>query len=313
MDLFGPMPSSNHIVVVQDLASRLPAAKLVRSTKADSVLPALFEIYGVYGNPQVQISDNGPPFNSKKMADFAKDRDITLRSTPPYHPNANPAETCMKPIGKAMKAAHFNGKSEEEALRQALNSYKQTPHVATGIPPASMLFRDGVRSEFPRKVCTEDDITSARKRDLEQKKRKQEEVNSSKYRKQTNLLVGETVLIRNAHQNSKFHPTFTPDLYEIVQVDDKAKKVMLRKWGSESVLIRHPDDIKRFEEATHSEMKLKTPNGRMKPEDEIVDYNQNEDEAFSSTTDFAFQEFQDQQPRRSSRQPVPNRKYIDYV
>ena len=46
VDLYGPMPSSKHIVVVHDLASRFPAAKLVASTKADHVLPALDEIYG---------------------------------------------------------------------------------------------------------------------------------------------------------------------------------------------------------------------------------------------------------------------------
>ena len=32
VDLFGPMPTSKHVVVVQDLASRFPAAKLVSST-----------------------------------------------------------------------------------------------------------------------------------------------------------------------------------------------------------------------------------------------------------------------------------------
>ena len=63
VDLFGPMSSSKHVVVVQDLASRYPAAKLVTSTKADKVIPALTEIYETYGNPDVQISDNGPPFN----------------------------------------------------------------------------------------------------------------------------------------------------------------------------------------------------------------------------------------------------------
>ena len=61
VDLFGPMPSSNHVVVVHDLASRFPAAKLVRSTKADCVIPALADIYDAYGNPETQISDNGPP------------------------------------------------------------------------------------------------------------------------------------------------------------------------------------------------------------------------------------------------------------
>ena len=32
VDLFGPMPSSKHVIVVQDLASRYPAAKIVTST-----------------------------------------------------------------------------------------------------------------------------------------------------------------------------------------------------------------------------------------------------------------------------------------
>ncbi|CAB4037290.1 Retrovirus-related Pol poly from transposon [Paramuricea clavata] len=72
VDLFGPMPSSKHVVAVQDLASRYPAAKLITSTKADKVIPALTEIYETYGNQDVQISDNGPPFNSIQMQNFAK-------------------------------------------------------------------------------------------------------------------------------------------------------------------------------------------------------------------------------------------------
>ena len=39
VDLFGPMPTSKHVVVVHDIASRFPAAKIVQSTKADTVLP----------------------------------------------------------------------------------------------------------------------------------------------------------------------------------------------------------------------------------------------------------------------------------
>ena len=61
VDLFGPMPSSKHVVVVQDLGFRFPAAKLVTSTKAEKVIPVLKDIYNAYGNPEQQISDNGPP------------------------------------------------------------------------------------------------------------------------------------------------------------------------------------------------------------------------------------------------------------
>ena len=37
VDLFGPMPTSNHIVVIQDLASRFPVAKVVSSTSGKNV------------------------------------------------------------------------------------------------------------------------------------------------------------------------------------------------------------------------------------------------------------------------------------
>ena len=65
VDLFGPMPRSNHVIVVQDLSSRYRSANLVKSTSADKVIPALAEIYNDYANPENQLSDNGPPFKSK--------------------------------------------------------------------------------------------------------------------------------------------------------------------------------------------------------------------------------------------------------
>ena len=120
VDLFGPMPSSKHMVVVQDLSSRYPVAKLVTSTRAQQVIPAMAEIYDSYGNPSNQLSDSGPPFNSKAMPEFADRRDITLQKTPPMHPSANPVETFMKPLGKAMTIANHNQLSEKDTLSNFL-------------------------------------------------------------------------------------------------------------------------------------------------------------------------------------------------
>ena len=122
VDLFGPMPSSRHVVVSQDIGSRYPAAKLVASTKAEKVIPILDEIYTTYGYPDVQISDNGPPFSSQKMRDYAENHDINTQFTPPYFPSANPAETFMKTIGKAMKIANNSKVSEADALQNALST-----------------------------------------------------------------------------------------------------------------------------------------------------------------------------------------------
>ena len=87
VDIFGPMPSSKHVVVVQDLAWRYPAAKMVTSTKAEKVIPVLKQIYETYGNPSIQILDNGPPFNSIQMQNLPKLKTRSYRKHYLYTPN----------------------------------------------------------------------------------------------------------------------------------------------------------------------------------------------------------------------------------
>ena len=122
VDLFGSMPTQNHVIVVQDLASRYPAAKLVSSTSASKGLPALAEIYNTYENPISQLSDNGPRFNSDEMVKFANTRNISLQKIPPMHPVANPAETFMRPLGKTMKIAHSHSPKEAVAIQHLLGN-----------------------------------------------------------------------------------------------------------------------------------------------------------------------------------------------
>ena len=246
VDLFGPMPSKNHVVVVQDLASKFPAAKLVSSTSAEQVLPALSDICDSYGNPAKLISDNGPPFNSRAMDGFARKRGIQLQKIPPLHPSSNPAETFMRPLGKTMKIAHASHTREDEALQTLLSNYRNTPHPATGISPASMLFRDGVRSVFPRQVASEKEVQAARTRDLDQKKAHQEKVNSGKFRISSHYALGETVLVRNYKKTRKFEPVFLPQQFVIVDISDNQQCLTLEGVEDGLTLKRHPDDVKKF-------------------------------------------------------------------
>ena len=181
VDLLAPIPSSKHVVVVQDLTSQYPSAKIVQSTKVEKVLPALSEIYDTYGNPRNQLSDNGPSFNSKAMEQFTQKRDINLEKTPPLHPQSNPVETFMKPLGKTMKIAYNNKHSETDALKMLLQNYQSTPHLATEVTPADMLFRNGLCTSFPRKEVLEKQIQLAGQRDKQLKQEREVEKNSSKY------------------------------------------------------------------------------------------------------------------------------------
>ena len=245
VDLFGPMPSSKHIVVVQDMASRFPAAKLVSSTKANQVIPAISEIYDNYGNPENQLSDNGPPFNSKEMETFASNRQINLQKSPPGHPESNPVETFMKPLGKAMKIAHFNKASVKDVLTQLLENYRSTPHPATGISPASMLFRDGLRTSFPRKNVDPEAVTAARTHDETTKKAREIQINSSKYRRPLKIDIGDSVVLRDFQKSSKFKPIFSPEPCSVLEYSNHNTVTVERK-SDGKVLTRHTDDVKKF-------------------------------------------------------------------
>ena len=246
VDLFSPMPSSHHVVVVQDLPSHYPSAKIVSSTKAAKVLPALANIYNTLGNPEQQISDNGPPFNSKEMEDFTAKRNISLQKIPPLHPAANPVETFMRPLGKATKIAYHNRTPENDALNQLLMNYHDTPHPATGVAPTAMLFRDAHQSNFPQCPVTEDDIMYARIRDATLKESHQNQVNSSKYLKPSQLNIGDTVLLRNYNKTSKFDPTFQPRPCKIVDTDQRGHFLVIEREADGRIFHRHPDDVKPF-------------------------------------------------------------------
>ena len=252
VDLFGPMPSSRHVVVVQDLGSRYPAAKLVASTKGTSVIPALDEIYGEYGYPEVQISDNGPPFNSDAMKQYAEGHGVSTRFSTPYFPSQNPAETFMKTVGKAMKISKRSKEAEASALQSALTTYRQTPHPATCIPPAAALFRDGVKSYFPRKVVTEEEMEAARERDRSTKAASQAQVNASKYRVCSKIEPGDVVLVRDCNRRSKFDPIFLPTPFVVTELNEVAKSVKLEGIHLDKVMIRHLDDVKPYHGDCHS-------------------------------------------------------------
>ena len=113
VDLFGPKSSSNHAIVLQDLGPRYPAAKFVCSTKAEKIIPTLKEINSYYGNPEIQIFDSGPAFNSKQMDAFANENNIKLQKIALQHPSSNPSEIFMQPLGKPMKNS-----SHEQKLRK---------------------------------------------------------------------------------------------------------------------------------------------------------------------------------------------------
>ena len=72
VDFYGPLPTSEYLLVVVDRYSRLPEVEIVHSTRASTVIPKLDKIFSVHGIPDIIISDNGPPFNGDEYTQYAK-------------------------------------------------------------------------------------------------------------------------------------------------------------------------------------------------------------------------------------------------
>ena len=244
VDLFGPLPDKRHVLVVQDTRSRFPAAAIVPGTAAQPVLKALDNVYTAYGQPCRHRTDNGPPFNSERFQEYSESKGIDHVKCFPHHPQGNPCETFMKPLGKALKAAYHHRDSAQAAIDSLLKAYRSTPHPATGMPPGDMLFRAGYCADFPRSgQVTEEDVVAAEERDKDQKQERKERVNASRWRVPMSTKEGDKVLLRTYPPAKKFQPIYGQEVYEVVKVEEKGVTV---RDSRGKTFRRHKDDIKRY-------------------------------------------------------------------
>ena len=298
IDLFGPMPDRRHIIVAQDMVSKFPTAKILEKTDAQGVTKALSEFYTQYGTPIVHRTDNGPPFNSEEFSEFSRQRGVKHEKSFPYHPQANPVECFMRPLGKSMKIAHHNNQDSEEALNEFLAAYRATPHSSTGIAPGDILFRHGYGRDFQKTDTPDDDlIRKALDTERESRTRRDDKINDT--RREERFKVGDKIYTKNEHKR-KFQPNYGPETMTITEVGNGGA---MCAGQSGTIRRRHYDDIKEAPQGQHepgspepppaepSEIETRTPHPPKTP----INTNQSE-----------------QGKRRSKRETRQNPKYDEY-
>ena len=245
MDFFGPMPNGFHVLVIQDLCTKYPVAVLMkRGTNAKETIKQIDKIFNNYGRPSHYRSDNGPPFDSRDFETYMKDRGIQCDRSYPYHPQANPVETWMKPLGKCIKIAIYENCNIENAISDLLLAYRTTPHWATGLTPGEILFRHGYIGAFPnRREADENSFNDAIVRMKEEKSERCNDINRSIKRKGSQLEIGQWVYVKNNRRN-KFEPKYFKDPWIIEQMNKTG--VTLRNQQLTKRKIRHKDDVKPY-------------------------------------------------------------------
>ncbi|KAK3740154.1 hypothetical protein QZH41_003822 [Actinostola sp. cb2023] len=149
-DLFGPLPSGQHLLVVIDDYSRFPEVEIVHSTSADAVVPHLDNIISRHQIPIKIRTDNGPPFNSESFAQYTQHMGIKHRKITPLWPEANgECERFMRNLKKICTTARIEHKNWQQELNKFLRNYRATPHSSTGVPPYTALYGRPMRTKLP--------------------------------------------------------------------------------------------------------------------------------------------------------------------
>ena len=88
-DLYGPLPSGQHLLVITDDYSRFLEVEIVNSRSAESVIPHLDNVISRHQIPAKIQTDNGPPFNSGSVSRFVQHMGIQHKKITPLWPEAN--------------------------------------------------------------------------------------------------------------------------------------------------------------------------------------------------------------------------------
>ena len=148
VDIVGPLePASarghKYILCAVDQATRWAEIVCLKSISSKNTCNALLKIFCKIGFPKVIVSDNGSNFVSALTKEFYNQLGVELRTSCPYHPEANAVvERFIQSLKKLIYQVVSSDKSREwdTKMDQVLWAYRSTPHSTTGISPYQMVY-----------------------------------------------------------------------------------------------------------------------------------------------------------------------------
>ena len=238
VDLLGPLPSGDSVLVVVDYFSRFYEIGVMRSTTSAKIIERLEEIFTTHGLPVSVTSDNGPQFRSDVFERYLEGRGVAHRKTTPLWPQANgEVERQNRSLLKRMRIAQAEGKDWKDEVRKYLVAYRSTPHTTTGVSLAELLFGRKMRTKLPE--LREEMIASeVRDRDSGMKAKAKVYADKKRNAKESDISPGDKVLVKQERQD-KLSTPFAPGPHKVVT-----------KTGN-SVVIESPDGVQLKRSNTH--------------------------------------------------------------
>ena len=89
VDIQGPYPGGEYILLLIDYRSRYPVAAVMKSVTANNVRRSLLKTFAIFGYPKKITTDNDPQFIANEFTEYLRKHNIDHRRVTPYWPAAN--------------------------------------------------------------------------------------------------------------------------------------------------------------------------------------------------------------------------------
>ncbi|KAG7303117.1 hypothetical protein JYU34_013146 [Plutella xylostella] len=219
IDLMGPLPSNEFILVVVDYFSRYKEIKICRKITSTEIINHLKEIFSRVGHPLTITADNGRQFTSLEFKEFCEERNITLHSTIPYWPQQNgEVERQNRDILKRLKISQTERKNWKESLLEYLIMYNSTPHSVTGKTPSELFYRRKFRDKIPMVTDAgnkSEDSTKVKDRDQEWKEKGKIYADRKRRAQECDLEPGDKVYVKNMIKENKLSLNYDPTSHTV--------------------------------------------------------------------------------------------------
>ena len=150
-DFKGPIGEKHYLHVVINQYSKYPEVDIVSATSFSKLEPYLDRIMETHGIREQLTTDNGSPYFSDEMAQYAKRMGFKHHPVTPKDPQSNGfAESFVKLLCKLVHTAIAEGKDPKRELHNYLLQYRATPHTTLGKSPAEVLFGKKIQTKLPQ-------------------------------------------------------------------------------------------------------------------------------------------------------------------
>ena len=293
VDLLGPLPTGEYLLVVVDYFSRFFEVSVTKSVTSGKMISCLEVMFATHGLPLSIKTDNGPQFVSEEFEVYLKDNNIEHRTSTPLWPQANgEVERQNRSLLKAMRVAHSEGRDWRKELQKFLLGYRSTPHTTTGVSPAKLLFGREIRSKLPgveelRSASNDSEVLD---RDRERKQKGKDYADNLRGACESNLKEGDKVLLQKP-KTDKLSPSFEATPYEVVNKQGGHVEI---KSPAGVHYKRNVTHLQKYEEGKSQETAASNPKGTLSKDPETIQ----EEEPRVSTRHYALRPRRNRQPER---------------